>query len=300
MVGLSSPTNMHKFLLFTFLFLSFASHTLASTTSGTITSPQSFAWSENAGWIDFVASSSAITITDSALTGYAFAESLGWISLNCSNTSSCGTVDYKVSNNAEGVLSGNAWSENAGWIDFASSGSGVIINSTGEFTGYAYGENIGWINFDIDEGLVTDWRPLSVRNSGAATTTPTTRRHSSSGRSASPAVVAVSTPFAAVCLPGFLFNPQTGAPCPVSINPAPTFTRDLTLGSTGEDVKALQIYLNTHGFLIASTGPGSFGQETTYFGVLTKNALRGFQSAKGIVPSVGYFGMITRTFVLSQ
>ena len=76
-----------------------------------------------------------------------------------------------------------------------------------------------------------------------------------------------------------------------------TFTRDLTIGDEGEDARALQVYLNTHGFPIAATGPGSFGNESPYFGVLTKNALARFQSAKGIVPSVGNFGPITRQYI---
>jgi hypothetical protein len=76
-----------------------------------------------------------------------------------------------------------------------------------------------------------------------------------------------------------------------------TFTRDLTVGSTGIDVKYLQAYLNTHGFPVALLGPGSAGKETTYFGSLTKTALAKFQAANGIKPSVGYFGSITRAVV---
>ena len=63
---------------------------------------------------------------------------------------------------------------------------------------------------------------------------------------------------------------------------------------TGDDVKALQVYLNTHGFMIASSGPGSSGNETTKFGAATKAALSKFQKAKGITPAAGYFGPKTR------
>lgn len=269
---------------FIFSFLLLTTTTLASTTSGTISSPRSFAWGENAGWIDFAASSSAVTITDSALTGYAYAENLGWISLNCANTSSCGTVDAKVANNAEGVLSGNAWSENAGWIDFGPSSSGVIINSAGEFSGYAYGENIGWINFDVNEGIITDWRPLSVRSGGAVATTPSSSRSIRSGSSSGRRLTLQPTTIHSLVA------------VPVSML-APTFSRDLTLGSRGNDVRALQVYLNIHGFNIASAGPGSYQQETTYFGTLTNNALARFQSAKRIVPAVGFFGPITRAVI---
>lgn len=70
--------------------------------------------------------------------------------------------------------------------------------------------------------------------------------------------------------------------------------RDLTVGSTGDDVRALQQFLNMNGYPLATTGPGSPGNETTIFGALTRAALATFQSAQGISPSVGYFGPLTR------
>jgi len=76
-----------------------------------------------------------------------------------------------------------------------------------------------------------------------------------------------------------------------------TFTRDLTMGSKGDDVKALQQFLNSQGFAVASTGAGSPGNETTYFGSLTRAALAKYQAAHGITPSVGYFGPKTRAYV---
>ncbi len=78
-----------------------------------------------------------------------------------------------------------------------------------------------------------------------------------------------------------------------------TFTRDLTVGSTGEDVKALQQWLNATGYSVALSGAGSDGNETTYFGVLTRNALSKYQAAKGISPTAGYFGPITRASIFS-
>lgn len=85
---------------------------------------------------------------------------------------------------------------------------------------------------------------------------------------------------------------------PPTVTPvAASFTRDLRQGSNGEDVRSLQIYLNTHGFSVASTGAGSPGNETAVFGGLTRAALVRFQAANGIVPAVGYFGPITRQFV---
>jgi len=73
-----------------------------------------------------------------------------------------------------------------------------------------------------------------------------------------------------------------------------TFARNLTVGHTGDDVLRLQQYLNTHGFVIAESGPGSLGNETTRFGALTRAALKKFQLSKGITPASGYFGPLTR------
>lgn len=78
------------------------------------------------------------------------------------------------------------------------------------------------------------------------------------------------------------------------------FTRDLTLGSTGEDVKALQQYLNANGYVVAASGAGSVGNESTYFGSLTQAALAKFQAANGISPAAGYFGPITRSKIASM
>lgn len=78
------------------------------------------------------------------------------------------------------------------------------------------------------------------------------------------------------------------------------FMRDLDIGSEGDDVKALQQYLNQSGFYVASSGAGSPGNESTYFGPATQDALSRFQRANGISPAAGFFGVITRTFINEQ
>ena len=71
-------------------------------------------------------------------------------------------------------------------------------------------------------------------------------------------------------------------------------SRDLYRGVSGEDVRTLQRLLNANGFTVAETGSGSPGNETTYFGPATEAAVIRFQIARGITPSVGYVGPLTR------
>ena len=79
-----------------------------------------------------------------------------------------------------------------------------------------------------------------------------------------------------------------------SISTTPKFNVDLELGDSHPDVKTLQQFLNSKGYLVAEAGPGSIGMETEIFGFATKVALIRFQMDYGIVPAVGYFGPITR------
>ena len=80
----------------------------------------------------------------------------------------------------------------------------------------------------------------------------------------------------------------------------PTFTRDLFIGETGEEVRALQKLLNSLGFIVSDTGPGSPGQESEYFGEKTRQALIRYQQANGITPANGYFGPITRAHIRGE
>src|ERR1700694_1531384 len=116
-----------------------------------------FAYGENVGWLNAEPSGDGgpgITVGATAPTGYMWGENAGWVSMNCSNTSSCGTQSYGVTNSS-GILSGYAWGENVGWISFSCANTGtcgtqnygVTIVPGGVFTGNAWGENTGWITF---------------------------------------------------------------------------------------------------------------------------------------------------------
>lgn len=86
-----------------------------------------------------------------------------------------------------------------------------------------------------------------------------------------------------------------------------TFTRTLRQGMSGDDVKQLQIFLNSQGFIISQTGPGSKGNESTYFGAKTKAALIKYQEAHakdiltplGLTKGSGLFGSSTMKWVNS-
>ena len=75
------------------------------------------------------------------------------------------------------------------------------------------------------------------------------------------------------------------------------FKKDLSFGMVNSDVKELQKFLNSNGFNVATTGVGSVGKETLKFGPATRSALIRYQKANNILPSIGYFGVKTRSVV---
>lgn len=81
------------------------------------------------------------------------------------------------------------------------------------------------------------------------------------------------------------------------------FTSNLMLGSSGSQVLALQKLLNADlDTRISSAGPGSPGNETSYFGLLTKAAIIRFQekyageilAPAGLTRGSGYVGQYTK------
>ncbi len=96
-------------------------------------------------------------------------------------------------------------------------------------------------------------------------------------------------------------NAQTVTTTSASTIPLCEITRGLTTGSSGEDVRCLQRYLNWAGFTVAASGSGSPGNESSYFGQLTANAVARWQNANaaqvlvpaGLTTGTGYFGSLS-------
>jgi hypothetical protein len=134
-----------------------------------------YAWGENIGWLNWGTTEGAVDVAlgGGPLTGYVWSENAGWISLNCSNTSSCATVDYSTYSTGNS-LGGYAWGENVGWISWScnntsscgTSAYGVSYNaSTRTFAGFAYGENVGWISMNCSDTSSCGTVDFSVQTS---------------------------------------------------------------------------------------------------------------------------------------
>lgn len=84
------------------------------------------------------------------------------------------------------------------------------------------------------------------------------------------------------------------------------YARDLYVGLRGEDVRDLQEFLNTNPQTrVAVSGPGSPGNETDYFGELTRAAVIKFQElyredildSLGLSNGTGFVGELTRAAI---
>jgi hypothetical protein len=73
-------------------------------------------------------------------------------------------------------------------------------------------------------------------------------------------------------------------------------TKNRQLYDRGEDIRSLQKFFNTHGFIVAQSGPGSPGNETSIFGTNTYRTLIKFQKANKL-PATGYLGPLTRALI---
>ncbi len=165
MTPLTGKTKMGLILVL-FWVLSSLQSVWAAT--GSIHTDQKWAWSENAGWVNFRPWHGGIALHGSGaqayLTGYAWTENTGWIKLGSDGIGPYGNTtsgDWGVNADGDGKLSGYAWSENAGWINFNPTHSQVTFDVvSGAFDGYAWAENVGWIHF---KNTAPDYNVLTPR-----------------------------------------------------------------------------------------------------------------------------------------
>ncbi len=188
----------------------------ASETDGTIVTGGNagYAWSNQAGWVNFGVVNGNIHIADSGITGYAWNANDGWINMKPAN----GGVTVA----ANGVLTGYAWGSGLGWINF----SGVSINSSGKFVGQATGTIIGTLTFDCTNCDVrTDFRSANFRTTSSPTPSVTVSGGGGGGGGggisyvSGPGSQAVPAHMSAYNVPMRLFPAQSG-----------TLTQNLTGG----------------------------------------------------------------------
>lgn len=118
------------------------------------------------------------------VSGWSWSENIGWISFNCTNTSSCGAVNYGVTIDPDnGKFSGYGWSENVGWLSFTPSDlSGCpstpcetsLDFTTNQVNGWAKflagSDTSGWDGWVHFTGTASDNSPYGVLRSGSQLT----------------------------------------------------------------------------------------------------------------------------------
>lgn len=296
-----------------------------------------YAWGENVGWISLncLNTDSCGTVDyavendgEGHLSGYAWGENIGWIDFYPTNG---GVVIDR-----EGLIRGYAWGENVGWINFEETGNVAtnwrhqsdrpqcnngldddgdgLIDFPQDFNCYSLSDIKESSNNTRPVGAGGDsvgQEPENYSEVGEDVTNATT----SIDVSTSTSPVSTSTPSTGPSGAEPSTQPgseqggdstQIGQPG-VQVVFTGRFTRDLTVGSVGDDVVALQMFLNSYGTIVATEGVGSPNNETTFFGNRTRDALKKFQEANaasiltpiGLREGTGYFGGMTRTFINS-
>lgn len=159
---------------------------------------------------------------------------------------------------------------------------------------------------DVVGNYATSTISITVTNT-VATTTATTTSPTTSGPTQSSGPTAYSTPPAS-SIPGIydstirnntgeVISPTKAIASAIiqstGIAPSFNFTKNATVRTINNEVINLQRMLNTMGYTVATTGTGSRGNESAFFGPRTRLALIRFQRAFAI-PATGFFGPLSR------
>jgi hypothetical protein len=255
-----------------------------------------FAWGENIGWVDFGTSTDivnrtwGVSITSAGdFTGYAYGENVGWISFNSANG---GSVVYKVSTNwrpqsTRPQCNNGLDDDSDGLIDYPDDRSCSSLTDTRERS--SSGGTSVTTEYPDPEVII----PVSTTTTTTVTSTTTST------------TTIVVPPTTKPIVPTPTTGPSLGNNNFVFTG---IFTRDLYIGISGGDVKELQKFLNAQGYTVAVSGVGSAGNETTFYGNRTADAVTKLQEANssvilapyGLTKGTGYFGKNTRAFVNSR
>jgi len=95
---------------------------------------------------------------------------------------------------------------------------------------------------------------------------------------------------------------DNGSPASVGAGCSVDFTQNLSQGDSGSQVMQLQQFLNANGYTVAVSGPGSTGNETSFFGPATHQAVVQFQNDNsaevlapvGLANGTGFWGPSSR------
>ncbi len=270
-----------------------------------------YAWGENIGWINF----DDVSVNSSGeFLGYATTSNFGSISFNCINGDICADSNFKVKTTWRSSGSGNTEET----VVSVSGGGTYMPPSTPIFSSIVAGLNATPISVSkVNNTLQLTFTGLSNVYQVAISTNPDFSGASWQMYSDIIKNINLSdytnadyiyvkfrsrqggeTGVYKVLIKNFTVNQQSVANGVTQSKATPkantsdidsnyTFKSYLYLGSTGEEVKQLQVLLGKLGYYTHSSVTG-------YFGNATKQAVIKFQKDKGISPYPGWIGPSTR------
>jgi hypothetical protein len=148
----------------------------------------------------------------------------------------------------------------------------------------------------LDQATLIQLQSFQCKNLYVCSGTPATTGYGSTGPKTRTALANLTTRLVGT-------TPVNSTPVPnipsvtTSIPSTFRFTHAIKQNTYDSDVRYLQMFLNSRGFAVASSGPGSKGNESTYYGPATIKALAAFQKANNITPAIGNFGPVTQAKV---
>jgi peptidoglycan hydrolase-like protein with peptidoglycan-binding domain len=176
---------------------------------------------------------------------------------------------------------------------FAASASSLTCGTDYHFRAFA--TNITGVGYGTDGSFTTNACPSAGGVGGGGSSAPLDFGYQDSVvpmATSSATSTPISSTSTAAMLATSTLSAASGPITPSTSMPAtiPQLARNLTLGSTGDDVWTLQEFLTSEDYL-------GTGNETGYFGLRTQAALAGYQDENRIAPAVGYFGPLTRAAI---